>query len=73
MTSPFAEKPLTPIEVAARKRARLDREARKRALREEDAAKRQAAAYLAIRGERGEEIDESPMQLPVGDKIGGNP
>lgn len=54
--------PLTPTEVAARTRARLDKDARARALHLKRLADLEAAAYAALMRERPNEIDESPMR-----------
>jgi hypothetical protein len=54
--------PLTPTEVAARTRARLDKAAQARALHLKRLAAYEAAAYAALMRERTDEIDESPMR-----------
>lgn len=56
------EPPLTPSEVAARNRARVEREARKRALREQELASRMARSSSEFPPDRAIHIDESPSE-----------
>lgn len=60
MTSPDGY-PMTPTEIAAIARARREKEQIRVHLHLERLARLEAQAYHAIKGDRGNEIDESPF------------